>query len=112
MYTLRNSYIRMQFFRNRLYCLSRELKRTRIIDLQWKIEKENNLKTIVVERGNGSTVFTSIGEVPLNTKTLYSIVFRITDSYDGNVYYRLKLIHLNGKVTYSNILMFHSGETK
>jgi hypothetical protein len=84
-----------------------------IIELQWKIEKENNLKTVVIERGSGSAVFTAISEVNLNTTDLQPVYrFKDSDSYDGNRYYRLKMVSLNGKVTYSNILVFHSKEVK
>lgn len=86
----------------------RGLEKNKLIELHWIIEKENNLKTVVIERGNAIIVFKSIGEVIISDKQL-SYSFQDGESFDGNVYYRLKMVSVNGKVKYSNILMFNSG---
>ena len=81
------------------------------IELQWKIETENNLKKVVVERANGLDVFNSIAEISFNTKNA-QYGFTDNSAYDEKVYYRLKMTSLNGKIIYSNILAFYSEEVK
>lgn len=88
------------------------LQKNNVIELQWKLDKDNNLKSVQIERGNG-TYFASIGQENIDPKKgqlKYS--FQDDDSFDGNVYYRLKMISVNGSVKYSSILMFHTADTK
>lgn len=87
------------------------LEKNNTIELKWKIENQNNLKTVIIERGNVAAGFTSIGKVNMNEKNNEQLDFSFKDntSFEGSVYYRLKMISFNGTVKYSNMLVFHSG---
>lgn len=82
------------------------------IELQWKLGSNNNLASVQVERGNGIS-FTAIGKLTVNSENEnFKYSFKDMDSHNGNIYYRLKLIGLNGSLKYSNILFFQGDDVK
>ena len=89
------------------------LERNEIVELQWNLAQQHNIRTIVIEKGNGSTVFAAIGEVSPNLKGA-QLVYHYQDakSNEGNSYYRLKMVAVDGKVSYSNIIIFYSKESQ
>lgn len=119
--TIRLSRLRSVYFKKFVYpnsVLSRSslrsfsgVERNSSVSLQWKLEKENNLKMVRIERGNGSSDFTTIGEISVDETNSQQINFSFQDnkSFEGNVSYRLQLIAENGGIKYSNVLMFHLG---
>jgi hypothetical protein len=84
------------------------LEKEQMIDLQWKIT-QHDIKTVVVEKGNGSPEFSAIGEIASNVKG-GQIFYHYQDpkSNQGDIYYRLKIISVTGKITYSSIIVFYS----
>jgi len=82
-----------------------------LVALQWKIAQDNNVKMVRIERGNGTSDFTTIGELSVNGTNSQQGNFSFQDNnyFEGNVSYRLKLIYEQGHVKYSNVLRFHSG---
>ena len=79
------------------------------IELQWRITQQHNIRTVVVEKGNRLAQFSAIGEVSPNVsagQVLYE--YQDTQPNEGNIYYRLKIIYLTGKITYSNTVAFYS----
>lgn len=86
------------------------LQKDNLIELKWILGKENSLKSVVIERGNKSSEFISIGEVSINLKAeQVNYNFLDDENFTGDAYYRLRMISVNGKSTYSNIIVFHAG---
>ena len=77
-----------------------------VVSLNWNTEFEIDSKEFVVERSE-ATEFRSLGSVSSNgnssTKKNYS--FNDKNENDGTTYYRLKNVDLNGKFTYSKIIL-------
>lgn len=88
----------------------RGIEINRRTELQWRLEKENNLSSVVIEKSHSGSSFKSIGEVRIDGKVQSLYIFRFTDNElpEGNVLYRLKMISANGRVQYSNILSFQN----
>lgn len=88
----------------------RGIEINRKTELQWRLENENNLSFVVIEKSHTTSSFKPIGEVWISGKTPSLETFRFTDNevLEGNVLYRLKMISANGSVQYSNILSFHN----
>lgn len=82
--------------------------------LQWTLSADNSLNKIVVEKSTNATQFSSIGEIWLNTeaKTVAQNGYTDNDLLQGTVYYRLKMVGADGKVQYSNVLVFRADENK
>ena len=87
------------------------LEKRNIVELKGTIER-SNLKTIEIERAEGSNQFVPIGEVNMNAGIGNHINFNFLDKapVSGNVLYRLRMISLNGGIRYSNILVFDLGD--
>jgi hypothetical protein len=78
------------------------------VNLQWNLNSNHSLYTVVVEKSTNSGSFIAIGEVTVKGYSLYSF----TDNAAGSVnYYRLKMIAVGGKVEYSQVLVFKTGVT-
>src|SRR5215204_305015 len=110
---LRSVYFKKFFYPNSILSKSsllsfQGLEKEEMIDLQWKIT-QHDIKTVVIEKGNGSPVFSAIGEISSNVKS-GQIVYHYQDpkSNQGDIYYRLKIISVTGKVMYSSIIVFYS----
>ena len=87
----------------------RGLEKDQNIELLWTITQQHNIRTVVVEKGNRLARFSAIGEVSPNVsagQVLYH--YQDTKANEGNIYYRLKIISVSGKITYSNIIAFYS----
>jgi hypothetical protein len=87
------------------------LEKSKKVDLQWTLDKDNTLSKIVVEKGSSPSQFNAIGEVWMgnaNGKTN----FNYTDitGISNVAYYRLKMVSVSGNVTYSNMLTFRSAD--
>ncbi|HWB24315.1 MAG TPA: T9SS type A sorting domain-containing protein [Chitinophagaceae bacterium] len=76
------------------------------ISLNWKVAQETGLKEYQVERAADGINFSTSGSVPAtNFSTEHSYSFTDFNVYSsGTVYYRLKQVDLDGKVTYSNVI--------
>jgi hypothetical protein len=86
----------------------RGVEKNKKVELQWELQNENKLSSVIIEKSNTSSSFRTIGEVVVGN----NIKFNFTDNevLDGNALYRLKLINLNGKIEYSNILVFRNND--
>ena len=110
---LRSVYFKKFFYPNSILPKSslvffQGLEKEQIIDLEWKITHDD-IKTVIIEKGNGSPVFSAIGEIASNVKGGQFVYhYRDPKSNQGNIYYRLKIISVTGKVNYSNIIVFYS----
>lgn len=78
-----------------------------VTTLTWTTEDEQNFDRYEIERSNGSG-FVSIGSKP-SSNSVSKVTYQYTDNLsavNGNVfYYRLKLVNLDGKFSYSNQIM-------
>jgi hypothetical protein len=73
------------------------------VDVQWQTSREENAKNFEIEYGTDGTSFTDAGSVAaknIATGSAYSFMHAI--SYDGTVFYRLKMTDIDGSYKYSN----------
>jgi len=75
------------------------------VDLNWKTANEQSTASFEVERSNDGTRFTSIGSLRAigDGNNFYTKVDE--NPLNGNNYYRLKMIDIDGKFTYSNTVL-------
>lgn len=86
----------------------RGVEKNKKVELQWQLQNENKLSSVIIEKSNASSSFKTIGEIGVGSNINFS--FTDNETLDGTTLYRLKLINLNGKVEYSNILAFRNNE--
>ena len=74
--------------------------------LNWKAETETNLNRYEVEKSEDGNLFNKIGEVLASTSNVKQYNF-VDDkkSIVAKVFYRLKIIELDGKIAYSKIIV-------
>ena len=82
------------------------------VELNWQLEQNNTLQTVIVEKAIGAN-YQAIGQFFLNTTEGKTESFKFLDKTisSGNNLYRLKLISVNGEISYSNILSFRSASS-
>ncbi|WP_159445199.1 beta strand repeat-containing protein [Filimonas lacunae] len=72
--------------------------------LKWQSANEKNTASFTIERSADSTSFTTIGTVAAMGSGAHSYSFTDNTPLNGNNYYRLKMIDLNGRFTYSRLV--------
>lgn len=80
--------------------------------LNWRTIEELAMKHFEVERSANGTDFTTIGTVPCANRALpndYS--FDDRNPVNGNSWYRLKIVSVDGAITYSRIITIHNSST-
>jgi hypothetical protein len=78
------------------------------VELSWQLTAENQLSKVIVEKGNSSSQFNAIGEVTIgHGRTNYN--FTDISGINSAAYYRLKLVAVDGSISYSNVLTFRNG---
>jgi trimeric autotransporter adhesin len=80
--------------------------------LQWETANESNTSHFIVERSNDGNNFNDIGTVAANGNSTTQISYAYTDNDAASqpspvIYYRLKLVDINGRSTYSKIISIH-----
>lgn len=70
--------------------------------LEWEVENEDNFFRYEVESSSDGRLFGLEGIVPASGKSQYS--FTGSSLTDKHQFYRLKMVDIDGKFTYSNIL--------
>ncbi|MFN8251265.1 MAG: T9SS type A sorting domain-containing protein [Ferruginibacter sp.] len=77
--------------------------------ISWKTSGEENTSRFYVERSNDNSNFTVVNSVAAAGNSAatknYSVQDDISDVNGAVVYYRIRLTDLNGKITYSNIVV-------
>lgn len=77
----------------------------KVVTLNWKASCDEDFKYFLVEHGRDGKTFSSIGAVfPIGVESIYNYEFRHTGIYEGNHFYRLKMINETGKIKYSKII--------
>ncbi len=84
----------------------RGLEKNKKVELQWELQTANTLRTVVIEKSKGSSSFEAIGETVVSNAAKFQ--FTDIETLEGNALYRLKMIAVNGKIEYSNILAFRN----
>ena len=79
-----------------------------ISQLQWQTSSETSARQFVIERSNAGNSFSSIGTVNATNTGNHSYSYPDAYRYNGFVYYRLKMIDIDGKFSYSNIIKLSS----
>ncbi|MBS1602551.1 MAG: T9SS type A sorting domain-containing protein [Bacteroidetes bacterium] len=76
-----------------------------ITHLQWTTATEQNVSHFEIQRGIDGTVFTPIGNVTATGNSRLAENYQFTDPspQTGKVYYRLRMIDLDGSATYSKV---------
>lgn len=78
-------------------------------EINWQITTSSNPKYFVVERSNDGIVFESVGSVNATLSTEYVHIDK-TITKTGNQFYRLKMMDIEGKITYSKIAKLYISE--
>lgn len=93
-------------------------KEEKSVKLDWKTANEVNTSHFEIERSSGQINFEKIGSVEaVNSKENLSYNFvdeLVNEEIEGVFYYRLKMVDLDGKYSYSPIrsLLFENNETE
>lgn len=74
-----------------------------IVTLHWNVASEVNFKEYVIERSTDGLHFSSIGEVTAKSKSSYSFIDN-NSPVINTIYYRLKMMDIDGRFTYSKIV--------
>ena len=76
-------------------------------ELQWKVSREVNVKEYVVEFSVDGKNFVDAGSVPAKASTYYQ--FKHITNVDRKIFYRLKMVDLDGSTKYSAIIISRAG---
>jgi hypothetical protein len=81
-----------------------------ITELNWTLGNCNLLDKVIIERSVNGTSFDAVGEFWVDQSASGNTNGKINDAFSasGNVFYRLKIAYLSGKIEYSSILRFRS----
>lgn len=77
-------------------------KTSSTVNLRWDVTEEINVREYQVERSTTGTSFTTVGVAAAKGKSIYS--FSNTDVPEGNLFYRIKSVDIDGRSKYSGIL--------
>jgi len=74
--------------------------------LQWKTASESNTLKYIVEKSIDGRTYSYIGEKPAAGNSTQLLIYDFTDNNPviGNNYYRLKVIDIDGKISFSNVV--------
>jgi hypothetical protein len=80
--------------------------------LSWSSAVEVDSKSYIVEKGTNGIDFTAIGETNAKGSSFSILNYSFTDNNitTGRIYYRLKMVDLNGKFEYSKVVSINNGK--
>lgn len=70
--------------------------------INWEISDAVNFSYFIAERSNDGRIFTGIAEVPYTGVPTYFYIDK--QSGNGNVFYRLKMVDIDGRYVYSDVV--------
>lgn len=84
-------------------------KKNSVVELVWKVIKDNFIKDFEIEYsydGNNFTFFGFINQNEFTAEENNSRIYKFSqnDQHDGYIFYRIKMNNVNGKSNYSNIV--------
>ncbi|HMU44872.1 MAG TPA: T9SS type A sorting domain-containing protein [Chitinophagaceae bacterium] len=84
--------------------------------LQWEAENELNFSAYEIEKSETGINFSSLSVVSAKNAGFERQQYQYADNLTGTAgevfYYRLRMIDIDGKFTYSNVIMIRKGGTK
>ncbi|MBL7729184.1 MAG: T9SS type A sorting domain-containing protein, partial [Dinghuibacter sp.] len=75
------------------------------VDVQWNIAQQNGVLQYTVERSASGSIFSAIGSRAANGLNNGSYTLTDAQPFTGKNFYRLKITHNNGRVSYSHIVL-------
>ena len=78
------------------------------VNIRWDVADEVDVMHYEIERSTDGKQFTKIGTVPANKKTVYT--FADGQPYNGNGYYRVRNVDIDGKSKYSYLVRINMGK--
>ncbi len=75
------------------------------VQLDWKSEKEENFQAYVIERSVDGVTYTAVGQVAGKGELVndYTFIDPLNNVNGNKVYYRLKMVDLDGRFEYSRV---------
>ena len=86
----------------------RGVERNKRVELQWELSLDNRIASVEIETSKNGSQFARIGSVAITDINQRNFNYTDNNPNEGNAFYRLKMISLDGAVKYSNILSFRS----
>jgi Secretion system C-terminal sorting domain len=80
--------------------------------LQWKVSQEQDLSRYELERSTDGFAYTSVASVPSQNQTVVTTYSHQDNTNLFETYYRLKIVDIDGKFTYSSIVFIRKTNTK
>lgn len=75
-----------------------------ISNLDWQTANEENTREFVVERSSNASNWQAAGAVAARGSGSNTYTFQDILSFEGKMYYRLKMMDMDGKYSYSNVI--------
>jgi hypothetical protein len=89
----------------------RGIEKDKKVELQWNLNNDSKLSSVIIEKATSANQFKSIGEVWMTNDGIDQNSFHYSDNMTSEqAYYRLKMVAPNGVISYSNILVFRSND--
>ena len=88
----------------RLVDFTGRLNADKSASLYWNVAEQLNVQKYFVEKSTDRVNFSDIGNVQANTLTNTSYTFRDPMAGSGTVYYRLRVVDIDGRTSHSDIL--------
>ena len=85
-------------------------QQTNHIVVEWKTRNENDMKKYEVERSSDNLHFRKINEIKQNNLFFNHYSWTDANPSDGNNYYRLRVIDLDGKSYFSDVIKAYFGD--
>jgi hypothetical protein len=82
-----------------------KLNSDKTVTLQWKVEDQQDILQYIVEESSDASVFNQSGAVTAGNSSSQNYSFIDRQVATGKNYYRLKIVELSGKITYSKIIL-------
>ncbi len=121
MYRLRSIYFKKFIYSNSFLPKSPLLsfngvEKSNKVNLSWTIENNNLFKSFSIEKGKSSSSFIEIGKINGVAEVSAQSNFSFADQelLTETSFYRLKMVGINGQITYSAVLVFrgkHQGSS-
>lgn len=85
-------------------------QQTNHVVVEWKTQNENDMKQYEVERSSDKLHFLKINEIKANNLSFNQYDWTDANPSDGNNYYRLRVIDLDGKSHFSDVMKTYFGD--
>jgi hypothetical protein len=80
--------------------------------LQWRVAQEQNLSRYELERSADGSVYTKVAAIPSLNQTTVTTYTHQDNTFLFETYYRLKLVDIDGRFTYSSVIFIRKTNVK